>query len=221
MRLLSVSLLVLMFVGAAFANPPTTQPLNWSEAINGIKVALQVDPMTWPLHTQDGKPLPIALKLHVKNVSDRPVSLHDWRNQPGAILLVYASGKLVEWGGGNNTVLDPGKGEVTRPAAPIFDPVTGKMVGPAVVIPLVNVAAGQTHVFENTVQFDNGRLHWPILSGGIYHWPFQPNQKLAPGEYQLRGIYEMGSPSRQIEAISAVKVKIVVDVPAPAMRPAP
>jgi hypothetical protein len=221
MRLLFVSLLVCMFVGPVFADPPATQPLNWSDAVNGIRVALQVDPVTWPQRTQDGKPFPIVLKLHVKNVSDKPVSLHDWRNQPGAILLAYASGQLVEWGGGNNTVLDPVKGEVTRPVAPVFDPATGKTVGPSVVIPLVDVAAGQTHVFENTVQFDNGRLHWPILSGGVYHWPFQPNQKLAPGEYQLQGIYEMGSPSRQIEAISVVKVKVVVDVPTPAMRPAP
>jgi hypothetical protein len=201
------------------ASPATALP--WSEAINGIKVALQVDPVTWPLHTQDGKPFSIVLKLHVKNVSDRPVSLHDWRNQPGAILLAYAFGKLVEWGGGSNTVADPGKGEVARPVAPVFDPLTEKIVGPAAVIPPVDVAAGQTHVFEKTVRFDNGRLHWPILSGGIYYWPFQPNQKLAPGEYQLRGIYEMGSPSWWIEAISTVKVKVVVDVPAPAMRPAP
>ena len=33
--------------------------LPWSETVQGLEVALQVDPVTWPLHTQDGKPFPI------------------------------------------------------------------------------------------------------------------------------------------------------------------
>jgi len=179
-------------------------------ALNGMRVALEVKPMTWPLHTQDNKALAIVLKLHVQNVSEQTISVSDWRSQPAALLLAYDAGKLVEWGGGSKVMIDPAKGKAAQPEVFPAAPAPEKNAPATDAIPQVELAAGATCVFENTVQFDGGRLVWPIQGGGIYHWPFKPKDKLAPGKYELRAGYEFfGRMRERGEIRSAVKVTVV------------
>jgi hypothetical protein len=189
-----------------------------------MRVALEVKQITWPLHTQDHKPLAVVLKLYVQNVSEKPISVGDWSSQPGALLLAYGSGKLVEWGGGSQVLVDPAKGEGAKPEVPAAAPTPDKNVPPAAPALEIDLAAGATCVFENTVQFDGGRLVWPIQSGGIYHWPFKPTDTLAPGKYELRAGYEFFGAMRGANEIrSAVMITVVDklrDAPAPATQPA-
>ncbi len=213
MKPIACAMLTLIATYAAPAAPPAAQAeasLPWSEPANGMRVALEVKQITWPLHTHDNKPLAIVLKLHVQNVSQKPITVSDWRRQPGALLMAYESGRLVEWGGGSNVLIDPAKGETARPEVPAAIPTPDKNAPAPVPVPQVELAAGATCVFENTVEFEGGRLVWPIQGGGIYHWPFKPKDMLAPGKYELRAGYEFfGSMRGQQEIRSAVKITVV------------
>jgi len=226
MNPIALAALALVAASAAPAAPPDAQPpasLPWTEPANGMRVALEVGPVTWPLHSRDDKALAVVLKLHVQNVSKQPISVGDWRSQPGALLMAYDSGRLVEWGGGSKVLMDPAKVETSRPETPAAIPAPDKNAPAAVPAPQVELAAGATCIFENTVQFEGGRLVWPIQGGGIYHWPFKPKDTLAPGKYELRAGYEFfGSMRGPQEIRSAVKITVVdrISEPVPPV-PAP